>query len=130
MQTLPVLIELARELRQQQTDAEIFLWRLLRNRQLLNAKFRRQHPIENYIADFYCDEHKLIVELDGGRHFTEEGIAKDVIRTQRLNDLGIKVLRFDNRQVLAQIESVLAEIAPTLTLTLSQRERGLDSPNF
>ena len=128
MQTLPVLIELARELRQQQTDAEIFLWRLLRNRQLLNAKFRRQHPIENYIADFYCDEHKLIVELDGGQHFTEEGIAIDVIRTQRLNDLGIKVLRFDNRQVLTQIESVLAEIA--LTLALSQRERGLDSPIF
>ncbi len=128
MQTLSVLIELARELRQQQTDAEIFLWRLLRNRQLLNAKFRRQHPIENYIADFYCDEHKLIVELDGGQHFTEEGIAKDVIRTQRLNDLGIKVLRFDNRQVLTQIESVLAEIA--LTLALSQRERGLGSPIF
>jgi very-short-patch-repair endonuclease len=130
MHTLSVLIEFARELRQQQTDAEIFLWRLLRNRQLLNAKFRRQHPIENYIADFYCDEHKLIIELDGCQHFTEEGVKKDVVRTARLNQLGIKVLRFSNQQVLTQTENVLREIALTLTLALSQRERGLDSLNF
>ena len=128
MQTLSVLIELARELRQQQTDAEIFLWRLLRNRQILNTKFRRQHPIENYIADFYCDEHKLIIELDGCQHFTEEGVKKDGVRTARLNQLGIKVLRFSNQQVLTQTENVLREIA--LTLALSQRERGLDHPEF
>jgi very-short-patch-repair endonuclease len=128
MQALSVLIELARELRKQQTDAEILLWQLLRNRQLLDAKFRRQHPIESYIADFYCDQYQFIIELDGGQHFTEEGIAKDLIRTHRLNELGIKVLRFENQRVLTQTESVLREIA--LTLALSRRERGLDSPDF
>jgi very-short-patch-repair endonuclease len=128
MQALSVLIELARELRKQQTDAEILLWQLLRNRQLLDAKFRRQHPIESYIADFYCDQYQFIIELDGGQHFTEEGIAKDLIRTHRLNELGIKVLRFENQRVLTQTESVLREIA--LTLALSWRERGLDSPDF
>ncbi|MEY4587943.1 MAG: hypothetical protein RL497_19 [Pseudomonadota bacterium] len=104
------ILELAKQLRQNQTDAEKLVWYLLRNRQLANAKFRRQHPIEGYIADFYCHEHKLIIELDGGQHFTEEGIKKDAQRTARLNALGIQVLRFDNRQVFTQTEAVLQMI--------------------
>jgi very-short-patch-repair endonuclease len=82
----------------------------LRNRQVANAKFRRQQPIEGYIADFYCHEHKLIIELDGSQHFTDDGIKKDAQRTARLNALGIEVLRFDNRQVLIEIEAVLQMI--------------------
>ncbi len=109
------LIKLAKKLRQNQTNAEIFMRRLLRNRQLANAKFRRQHPIEDYIADFYCHEHKLIVELDGGQHFTDDGIAKDAQRTARLNTLGIEVMRFDNRQVFTEIEGVLQMIYERLT---------------
>ena len=101
------MIELAKKLRQSQTDAEKFMWQLLRNRQLANAKFRRQHPIEGFIADFYCHEHKLVIELDGSQHFTEIGMRKDAQRTMRLNELGIQVLRFDNRQVLTETGAVL-----------------------
>ncbi|HSX51638.1 MAG TPA: endonuclease domain-containing protein, partial [Cellvibrio sp.] len=101
------MIELAKQLRQSQTDAEKFMWQLLRNRQLANAKFRRQHPIEGFIADFYCHEHKLVIELDGSQHFTEIGMRKDAQRTMRLNELGIRVLRFDNRQVLTETGAVL-----------------------
>jgi len=104
------MIELAKQLRQNQTDAEKLIWYLLRNRQLANAKFRRQHIVAGYIADFYCHEHKLVIELDGGQHFTEHGIHKDAQRTTRLNELGIQVVRFDNRQVLTETEAVLQTI--------------------
>jgi very-short-patch-repair endonuclease len=109
------LIELAQQLRRNQTDAEKLLWCLLRNRQLANAKFRRQHPINGYIADFYCHEHKLVVELDGGQHFTEEGVEKDAHRTKRLNESDIRVLRFSNSQVLIEIEAVLQVIYEKVT---------------
>lgn len=108
--TNPKLIKLARELRQTQTEAEKLLWQLLRNRQIANAKFRRQHPINHYIADFYCNEHKLVIELDGSQHHTDEGKQKDSIRTEQLNKLGIRVIRFDNRQILTETEAVLEVI--------------------
>ena len=108
------MIELAKQLRQSQTDAEKFMWQLLRNRQLANAKFRRQHPIEGFIADFYCHEHKLVIELDGSQHFTEIGMRKDAQRTMRLNELGIRVLRFDNRQVLTETGAVLQMVLERL----------------
>ena len=73
-QTPCKLIANAKYLRENQSDTEKFLWYFLRNRHLANAKFRRQHPIAGYIADFYCHEHKLIIELDGGQHFINEGI--------------------------------------------------------
>ena len=104
------MIELARNLRQNQTNAETLIWQLVRNRQVANAKFRRQQPIEGYIADFYCHQYKLVIELDGSQHFTEDGIKQDALRTQRLNQLGITVLRFDNRQVLLETEAVLQVI--------------------
>ena len=90
------------------------MWKLLRDRQVANAKFRRQHPIEGYIADFYCHEYKLIVELDGSQHLTEQGLLADALRTQRLNELGIRVRRFDNRQVLVETEAVLQVIYDAL----------------
>jgi len=130
------LLTYARELRVNQTDAEKLLWQLLRNRQIANAKFRRQHPIENTILDFYCHEQKLAIELDGSQHLEEKGKAYDEKRTQVLNDKGIKVLRFDNRQMLLETESVLeviyAEVVArsnTLTPTLSQGEREQNPPH-
>ncbi|ABA58279.1 N-6 DNA methylase [Nitrosococcus oceani] len=127
-QTPPKLLRFARELRKNQTDGENLLWQLLRNRQMANAKFRRQQPIEDYIADFYCHEHRLVVELDGSQHLTPEGRQRDARRTQRLQEIGIQVLRFNNRQVLTETEGVLESIYNTLTLsltqTLSQRERA------
>jgi len=104
------MIKLAKNLRKNQTDAENLMWQLLRNRQIANAKFRRQHPIEGYIADFYCHEYKLVVELDGSQHLTVEGMQKDAARTYRLKELGVTVVRFDNRQILQETEAVLRVI--------------------
>jgi very-short-patch-repair endonuclease len=126
------MIELAKQLRRSQTDAEKLMWHLIRSRQLANAKFRRQHPIEGYITDFYCHEYKLVIELDGSQHFTESGTTTDAQRTARLKALGIEVLRFDNRQVLTDIEAVLQMIYDRLTdphpRPLPEGDSSLPSP--
>jgi very-short-patch-repair endonuclease len=105
----------AQELRKHQTDAESLFWQNVRSRQL-GYKIRRQVPVGIYTADFLCLELKLIIEIDGGQHSDNE---KDKKRTAFLNNLGFKVIRFWNNEVLGNIEGVLS----TLTLTLSQRER-------
>ena len=104
----------ARELRQTSTDAEQIIWSRLRNRQLAGFKFRRQHPVGLYIADFACLEACLIVELDGGQHFESEAAAKDRRRTAALKNAGFDVMRFDNRQVLLETEAVLMIILQRL----------------
>jgi very-short-patch-repair endonuclease len=104
-------VDKARNLRSSSTDAERTLWKRLRNRQILNAKFRRQFPVGPFIADFACVELQLIVELDGGQHFSDDGIAADRQRTQWLNERGWTVLRFGNDEPLTQIEAVLQVIA-------------------
>ena len=108
------LLQNARELRKNQTDAESLLWQLLRDRQIADCKFRRQHPIEPYILDFYCHEKKLAIELDGGQHNTEPAIAQDHKRTEFLASQGITVLRFWNNDVLQNTEAVLQRIYDTL----------------
>ena len=94
------------------TDAEQKLWYRLRNRQLSDHKFRRQHEIDHYIADFACTEALLIVELDGGQHADQA--CYDERRTQHLQAMGYRVLRFWNNDVLTNIESVLAVILGSL----------------
>ncbi len=74
------ILDFARELRHRMTDAEALLWRLLRNRQLAGVKFRRQHPFPPYVLDFYCHDHKLVVEIDGGQHNEEAGQRHDARR--------------------------------------------------
>jgi methionyl-tRNA synthetase len=111
--TLPrELIELARKLRTGQTNAEQLTWALLRDRRMHNAKFRRQHPVEidgkKFILDFYCQEAKLAIELDGGQHI--ERAEKDTVRTGLLQQQGIAVLRFWNNDVLKETETVLETI--------------------
>ncbi|HTE16382.1 MAG TPA: methionine--tRNA ligase, partial [Burkholderiales bacterium] len=110
------LLTFARKLRQEQTDAEQLIWRLLRDRRLAGAKFRRQHPVEvgdkKFILDFYCRELKLAIELDGGQH--QEAHTKDDARTATLESLGISVLRFWNNEVLQQTESVLEKLWMTI----------------
>ena len=101
-----------RQLRQTQTKAEQKLWQKLRNRQLDNAKFRRQHPIKPYVVDFFCQEAKLIVEIDGGHH--AEQINQDQERTKFLESKGYKILRFWNNEVLNNIEGVLQTISENL----------------
>jgi len=96
-----------RRLRRNATDAENTLWRYLRNRRLAGCKFRRQHPIGPYIADFACPEAGLVVELDGGQH-TE---ATDAHRTAYLKEQGYTVVRFWNNEVLQNTEGVLERLS-------------------
>lgn len=96
-------------LRNGATKAEKFLWKFLQKSQL-GRKFRRQHSVENFILDFYCPEEKLAIELDGKGHFSPVGQEYDLYRDTRLAELGLKVLHFENKLVLENIESVLAEI--------------------
>jgi very-short-patch-repair endonuclease len=110
----PQKTKLARELRRNQTDAEKVLWQRLRARQLHGAKFRRQVPIGNYIADFLCPDAKLIVELDGGQHVD---CARDVTRTKELEDAGFVVLRFWNNDVLTNEDGVLERISEMLDIS-------------
>ena len=104
----PRLRLVAARLRGSQTDAEQNLWMRLRSRQINGAKFRRQHPIGPYVVDFCCLENKLIVELDGGQHVEQK--EADRVRTEALQAVGFRVLRFWNDEVLTKMEEVLEEI--------------------
>lgn len=103
----------ARALRRETTVAERTLWSRLRRRQLCGFRFRRQHPIDRFIADFACSEAKLIIELDGAHHL--EQIEADRQRTVDLERQGYRVIRFWNDEVLMQIERVLSVILAALT---------------
>ena len=109
----------AKELRRQPTTAEKILWEELRDRRLFGLKFRRQHPLGTYIADFYCPANRLIVEIDGDIHrFQREN---DQIRTNQLEEKGFKIIRFWNYEVEDQLDAVLGTIAENC---------DLPSPNF
>ncbi len=107
----PDLIQRARQLRQQQTPAEQLLWELLRNRQLLGRKFRRQHPIGQFITDFFCDDARLIIEVDGAVHQEPTQQERDRAREEVLRQFDYYLLRFTNEQVLNETEQVLQRIA-------------------
>lgn len=100
----------SRDLRNNMTDAEQMLWQRLRRKQILGLQFYRQKPILNFIVDFYCPAANLVIECDGGQHFTYEGLEADRVRDEVLVELGLVVLRFSNRQVLTEIEAVLEQI--------------------
>ena len=102
--------ERARTLRKQATDAEKLLWKYLRAKQLRSIKFRRQQPIGNYIVDFVCFSHKLVIELDGGQHAQPTHQLKDQKRDEWLQGQGFKVIRFWNTDVLNNIEGVVETI--------------------
>jgi len=97
-------------LRRNMTEAELVLWEVLKGKKLCGRKFRRQHSIGYYIADFYCPSEKLIIELDGQHHFSPEGVAKDLDRDEHLEEMNIKVLRFENKEVLNNLTDVLKKI--------------------
>jgi len=106
----PVMVDIARDLRQRQTAAEQVLWEALRGRRLDGIKFRRQHPIENtaYVVDFLCYESRLVVEIDGGIHDTQ--VQDDAIRQANIEAQGYRVIRFRNKAVQADLPGVLAAI--------------------
>jgi very-short-patch-repair endonuclease len=97
-------------LRKNMTEAELVLWEVLKDKKLSGRKFRRQHSIGHYIADFYCSSEKLIIELDGQHHFSEEGILKDIDRDNHLALMNKKVLRFENKEVLNSLTEVIKQI--------------------
>jgi len=99
-------IQRCRNLRKNQTDAEHELWAVLRNRQLCEAKFRRQFPIGRYIIDFYSPEYKLGIEADGGQHYEIGGRKRDELRTKELSSLGVQILRFSDLEILNNVEGV------------------------
>ncbi|QDH79810.1 endonuclease domain-containing protein [Echinicola soli] len=100
----------AKELREMLTPAEKVLWEALQNRKLNGLKFRRQHPISKFIADFYCHEYQLVVEVDGEVHLELEQVERDEGRTFELEELGLKVIRFTNKEVFCDLENVLKKI--------------------
>lgn len=104
----------ARELRREMTPAERMLWQRLRNQQLSGLKFRRQHPLGPFIADFYCAVRRLVVEIDGDIHDLQP--ERDAVRTEQFEQYGYRVIRFRNEQVLNDIEDVLAAIEATCTV--------------
>jgi very-short-patch-repair endonuclease len=104
-----------RELRHSLTPAEAALWKSLRRSQLCGKKFRRQHSVGPYILDFYCPEFRLAVELDGQAHFNPPAWEHDCDRTEYLNRLNVRVLRFENRDVFENLDWVLREISTHLT---------------
>lgn len=113
------LLKFSHKNKEEQTDAEKLLWFHLRNRRLKGYKFRRQYPIQNYILDFYCVEKKLAVELDGGQHIQRE--LYDKKRTRQLQQIGIKVLRFWDNEVLQNADNVLEQIGITLEENIKEK---------
>ena len=99
-----------KHLRKRLTPAEAFLWNELKNQKFQRLKFRRQHSIKNYIVDFYCAQHKLIIELDGNYHDEPLQQEKDTIRDQELIKMDLTVLRYENKYVFEELSHLLDDI--------------------
>lgn len=106
----PQLLEFAKTMRSNATDAENLMWHFLRAKRFMNLKFRRQHVIAPYIVDFYCHELGLVIELDGSQHGTDDAIEYDTERTNFLEALGLTVVRYWNDDVLSRTEVVLEDL--------------------
>jgi len=104
------LKELARKLRNNSTKSEIKLWQCLKGKQLNGYSFHRQKPLLNFIADFYCFDLMLVIELDGYTHLFEDVYDKDQSKQKELEKVGLSVLRFNDEDVMNSIESVLIVI--------------------
>jgi very-short-patch-repair endonuclease len=120
--------QFSRHLRQTQNTYEELLWQLLRNRKRCNKKFRRQHPIGAYVADFYCAEDNLVIEIDGWHHFTEQGRNHDEARDRFMHLQGIRILRFTGKQVETETDWVLAQIDQVLRSSTQAPQPPTPSP--
>jgi len=101
---------LRQQLRNALTPAEARLWMQLRNSQVAGRKFRRQHSVGPFVLDFYCAQEQLAVELDGAAHDHERAVERDEARTRYLESVGVTVVRFENRDVIDNLEAVLQTI--------------------
>ncbi len=106
----PEIFDRAKSLRERMTPAEMKLWGELKENKLKGYKFRRQHPIHRFIADFYCHKLKLIIEIDGKYHDRKEQINLDIERSELLEYQGIEIIRFTNEEVLDNIDKILMRI--------------------
>ena len=113
------LKQITRRLRREMTDAERHLWSRLRGKQVLGVQFYRQKPVGSYIVDFFGPAEKWVIEVDGSQHFDPVQAHGDRLRTDFLNSCGLRVLRFDNRQVLLETDAVMNEIFDTVEGRLS-----------
>ena len=111
------LKQYSRQLRGNMTDAERHLWAKIRMKQLKGYQFYRQKPIGDYIVDFFCPRAKLVIEVDGSQHFSDEMTEHDRIRNEYLSSLGLRVLRFTNTDVLTHIERVVESIEEKIPLS-------------
>jgi len=116
----PDIFKLAKELRKFETESEKLLWSRLNKNQIIGLQFRRQHPINLFIADFYCPKIKLIIEVDGSIHEIPEYQTHDIGRSEILNDFGITVIRFTNEQILNEIDSTIEQIETTAKILLTE----------
>lgn len=121
------IINLAQQLRKNQTESESIVWELLRNRQFHNLKFRRQHPVWRYIADFYCDELKLIIELDGKIHENQK--EYDAIRDEIIKSQNIKIIRIKNQDLENNISILFEKIIPYIPLPMGEARWGQNIQN-
>ena len=112
--TSPEIFRRAKELRSRLTPSEAMLWERLRANKLNDLHFRRQHPVANYILDFYCHEHRLAIELDGKIHDQKDQKERDLGRENNLRALGIHILRFDNDFVIQETTEALRRILITI----------------
>jgi very-short-patch-repair endonuclease len=118
----------ARALRSNMTDAEQSLWSRLRRKQVLGVQFFRQRPIGDFIADFYAPTARLVVEVDGSQHLDGSGRTRDARRDAYLRDQGLQVLRFDNLQVLKELDAVMQKIYETVEQVLDAGKSPLAPP--
>jgi very-short-patch-repair endonuclease len=128
-----VKVEFSRVLRKDMTLAESILWNRLRNRQVCKCKFRRQQIVLGFITDFYCEEAKLVIEVDGDLHNTNEQIKMDLHKDDVYNELKLTVLRITNNEIINEIDLVILKIRNILAdklrphpQPLSHRRRGLE----
>lgn len=116
----------ARTLRKNMTDSELKLWSRIRRKQLHGLQFYRQRPIGNYIVDFYCPQAQLVLEVDGSQNLHGQNIKTDQYRDSYLKQQGVKVLRFDNLQVLNQIDAVIEKTYRAIASRISPRGQKHD----
>ena len=104
----------SQQLRKPMTDAERRLWAEIRMQQLMGYQFYRQKPVGDYIVDFFCPRAKLVIEVDGSQHFSDDRTEYDRIRDEYISSLGLRVLRFNNNDVLTNIDGVVERILESL----------------
>jgi very-short-patch-repair endonuclease len=111
----PDIFRKAEQLRKGLTNAEMILWNVLKDSKRIGAKFRRQHPIDIFIVDFYCHPLKLVIEVDGGYHLDAEQKEYDNGREEELRNLGLRTIRFTNEEIVNDLEKVVRIIEKEIT---------------